>query len=313
MSKIATGIAKKIGQPDIIEKITQQLSLSELNSFLLEVSRKASQQITPAELQKNYENNRFVSPSLIDPIAFMEFEMVLQKLAKQHGFIPMELSPVSPLGSCSAIATVDQNKIISAGRGTEVTADATNLLALECSRIRKQKKFDRTDLKFCSIHRHIRAQQIGNVKGHSPHFKIFCAVTAGKDRGSFEFEKESLLNHLDFYKEYLKEKLGLDTLIVRFKALNDEDDNRLFMTASEHIKSTIKEFEYQELEADQSAQQYYKRLQFKIYLMFNNREFEIGDGGYVDWTQKLTGNKKERLLISAIGIEFLFKILNGMI
>ena len=36
MSKIATGIAKKIGQPDIIEKITQELSLSELSSFLLE-------------------------------------------------------------------------------------------------------------------------------------------------------------------------------------------------------------------------------------------------------------------------------------
>ena len=60
MSKIAAGIAKKIGQPDIIEKLTEELSLSELTSFLLELSKKASQKITASELQKNYEQNRFV-------------------------------------------------------------------------------------------------------------------------------------------------------------------------------------------------------------------------------------------------------------
>lgn len=32
-------------------------------------------------------------------------------------------------------------------------------------------------------------------------------------------------------------------------------------------------------------------------------EREIGDGGFVDWTGKLTGNRKERLLISGFGVE----------
>jgi hypothetical protein len=31
-------------------------------------------------------------------------------------------------------------------------------------------------------------------------------------------------------------------------------------------------------------------------------EREIADGGFVDWTQKLLGNNKERLLISALGL-----------
>jgi hypothetical protein len=30
---------------------------------------------------------------------------------------------------------------------------------------------------------------------------------------------------------------------------------------------------------------------------------EIGDGGFVDWTQRLTGNRKERLLISGVGVD----------
>jgi len=35
----------------------------------------------------------------------------------------------------------------------------------------------------------------------------------------------------------------------------------------------------------------------------DEKEFYIGDGGFVDWTQKKLGNKKERLLISAIGLD----------
>lgn len=39
---------------------------------------------------------------------------------------------------------------------------------------------------------------------------------------------------------------------------------------------------------------YYQGVNFKIYV----KDVEIGDGGFVDWTRKLLGNKKERLLIS---------------
>jgi hypothetical protein len=313
MSKIAKSLSKKIGHPDIVEKLSKQFSLSELNSLLLELFREKASQISPSELQKNYEQNRFVSFSQYDPVAFREFEISVLKLAKEHGFIPLELSPVSPLGSCSVIATVDQNKIVSASRGTEVVADATNVLALECSKIRKQRGFNNEDLQYCTIHKHIRAQQIGNTRGHTAHFKIFCAVTSGRDTGSFEFEKNSLLRHLCFYEKFFKEVLQFDHIILRFKALNTEENNSLFAGVSDFIESNIKGFTYQRIKAEQSEQQYYKSLQFKIYLTINNKELDIGDGGFVDWTQKLTGNKKERLLISGIGIEYLFKILNGLI
>jgi hypothetical protein len=38
---------------------------------------------------------------------------------------------------------------------------------------------------------------------------------------------------------------------------------------------------------------------------------ELVDGGFVDWTQKLLGNKKERLLISGTGIDLQF--ITGML
>jgi hypothetical protein len=30
---------------------------------------------------------------------------------------------------------------------------------------------------------------------------------------------------------------------------------------------------------------------------------EVGDGGFVDWTARLLGNRRERLLISALGVD----------
>ena len=311
MTKIAKSILKKIGEDDIIEKLTEKLSLSELNSLLLEILRKASEKISPAELMRNYEKNRFVSFSSYDPVAFKEDEISLLKLAKESGFMPMELSPVSPLGTCSAIATVDQNKILSAVRGTEVVADATNVLALECSRKRKKSNFDNSIIHLCTIHKHIRAQSIGNTPGFTQHFKIFCAVSSGKDAGDFQFEKQSLLKHLSLYEKYLKEELRIPNLTVRFKALSGKDKNRLCISVSEFIESQLKSFQYEKIEVAQSEQQYYQQLQFKILLRVNGNEFDIGDGGFVDWTQKLTGNNKERFLISALGNELLYKIINN--
>ncbi|MFI0799771.1 hypothetical protein [Amycolatopsis lurida] len=31
--------------------------------------------------------------------------------------------------------------------------------------------------------------------------------------------------------------------------------------------------------------------------------FPHGDGGFVDWTQRLVGNRKERTLISGVGVD----------
>lgn len=48
---------------------------------------------------------------------------------------------------------------------------------------------------------------------------------------------------------------------------------------------------------------YYKGLQFTIIVNLNGQELNIGDGGFVDWSQKLLSNKKERMMISAIGLD----------
>lgn len=54
---------------------------------------------------------------------------------------------------------------------------------------------------------------------------------------------------------------------------------------------------------DSENNNYYKGINFKIYMQKDNEQIEIGDGGFVDWIGKMTGSKKNRCLISGLGLE----------
>ena len=56
---------------------------------------------------------------------------------------------------------------------------------------------------------------------------------------------------------------------------------------------------------------YYEHFCFKVYARFAEAAFESGDGGIVDWTQRLAGSAKERCVISGIGIDRLALVLGA--
>jgi hypothetical protein len=57
---------------------------------------------------------------------------------------------------------------------------------------------------------------------------------------------------------------------------------------------------------------YYIDLCYKIYATIDGQRLEIADGGFVDWTQRLTGNRKERLLIGGFGLDRLATVLTPL-
>jgi hypothetical protein len=53
---------------------------------------------------------------------------------------------------------------------------------------------------------------------------------------------------------------------------------------------------------------YYRNLTLRISPRApDGNRYPVADGGFTDWTARLSGNQKERLLISGIGSEFLCK------
>jgi hypothetical protein len=229
-------------------------------------------------------------------------ELDILNIAK-HLSTPIQLSPVTPLGCTSVFGTVDQNKVISALRGTEVVSDATNSLALHISELIKTSKNNRDSLiSFCTTHRHTRAQNFGKAPGMLPHFHLFCMVTSGVDQGSYSFEKQSFWEHIKVYKSIFKTLFNSEIEIIFSDRAGYKDTAGLISRIIQHGHDLSMNVSISKGEHN-TENQYYKGLQFTIKTIIDNKKFYIGDGGFVDWTQKMLGNKKERLIISAIGLD----------
>jgi hypothetical protein len=155
-------------------------------------SEQRAAQRTPAHLQQQWERDRFVCPAYIDQRTLNELDGHL--LAAASGFEARELSPLAPLGSCSAIGLTSQNKIVSTFRGTEVVSDPTNLLALESARRLRGNPLQ--TIKLMTNHRCVRAQQVPNQPGYAAHFRLFCMTTAGHERKDQGLLVEALSEHI---------------------------------------------------------------------------------------------------------------------
>lgn len=305
---IARSIQKKLGV-DLVDILSKKLTGSELNSLLMKVFAERAAQMTPADLLRSYEKNRFAHPAETDYVRLVQKTEETLRFFSEHGFEPKQVSPLVPLGTCSVVGVVDQNKIVSATRNGEVLADATNALALEAASIRKRDG-KKGMLKFCTVQRHMRAQAIA-VKGFSPHFTIGCLVTAGRDTGAFAFEFSAVKDHLLTMTAMLRSVFAVDDIHIKLQQRGNYPAE--FIERLKHHLSA--ELSPIEVRVDDGAAEnnYYHGVQFKVVINKNGRDFEIADGGLVDWTQKLLNDRKERYCISGFGLELLNKMDEGLL
>jgi len=307
MKNISELIAQKSGYKNLVDELNERLSGSELNSLLIELFRKRVKTISPAELLRQFKKNRFAAPSSIDPIPFREFELRCLRVARDKNFKLVTLSPLAPLGTCSVTGFVDQNNVVSAVRGTEVVADATNVFALLIAS-NFNKKNQHAVVRYAAAQRHVRSQALSNP-AFTPHFGIFCLATGGLDTGDFSFELKNLEEHIGLHLAILSNELGKDNLSLKIllKGHNEVLHGKL--------KPLVKKFSSSskiEIVKEMNHTNYYNFLQFRFYFNHNGEEINLSDGGFVDWTQKLIANKKHRLLISGLGTDLIYKIKESM-
>ncbi|MEU7480640.1 hypothetical protein AB0A63_32005 [Lentzea sp. NPDC042327] len=270
-----TRVLRTLGGPAVLDALTR-LPGSELTTALLALMHRRADALSPADVLRRYRTDRFVAPYAVPFAALRACEDRLLA-ALPPSFSVVGLAPVVPLGTCSAVAAVDQNNVLSTVRGTEVAADPTNALALEAAVRRAELSAPHGDVvRLAAVQRVVRAQQFEGA-GRFAHFTLFGAVTAGRDRGSLAFERDAFAEHVAFLRQACGDvEVRVSVLDPRFEALRGD------------------------LPADPSRTPgYYQGLCFKVYLHGE----EIGDGGFVDWTQRLLGNRKERLLISGVGVD----------
>jgi hypothetical protein len=305
-------IQREAGIPELIDVLVERLALTDLQSLLLEVYRRRAAGVQPSQLLERYERDRFVRPSDLAPSVLADFESLVWSLLPDH-YIAVELSPLCPLGTNATVATVDQNKVVTTIRNTEVVADATNVLALECASRRRlllrSNPQNRERVRLCTSHRVVRGQAYRAAPGVLPHFRLLGLCTAGRDEGSFQFETTSLVEQIAFYLQLLREvsRLGYQTHRLRV-TLTDLEQGRQEQTLIEQVLRPLMANHSGvlcELDPDrETGRGYYVGACFHIYATnVAGTEFELIDGGFTTWTQQVLSNSKERLLISGLGTE----------
>ena len=311
-SKITSRILQKLNLPGLDEALIDNLSFSELQSLLMHVFNRKVAKLDASGLFNDYRNNRLVQPSILDPRKFLELESNLFSLLPE-GFTPVELSPVTSLGTSSLMGPVNQDIIISTIRNCEVVSDVTNVMALECARRRMEllqlDKKSAAQVKLATAQRQMRTQPIRD-KNFTAHFKIFALCTAGRDEGDDRFEQSALLEHAGFYFRVIEELIDQD--LIRKKILKiytfDESKNAVLLETVNTIVRLGNNIELVIEKNSDYGKNYYRRLRFMINLTnAHNQSYDLIDGGFTDWTQALMRNNKERLMTSGIGTELMLK------
>ena len=273
--------------------LARDLPPSELWSLLLSVAEQRAAQRAPANVQQQWERDRFVAPAYIDQRTLNELDGHLLRAAA--AFEALELSPLAPLGSCSAIGLASQNKVVSTIRGTEVVADPTNLLALESAR--RLRRDASQSIRLATNHRCVRAQAVPNLPGFAAHFRMFCMSSAGHERKDQELLVGSLSEHIQTHLCALNllERHGyaFPDRIIKILATADR------RAPAERVANSITSLP---VVLETLTHDYYDGLRFMISARCSSGEhMPLIDGGCFDWLRKLTSNDKLVFVASGLG------------
>jgi hypothetical protein len=278
---------------DAYAALAHGLPASEVWSLLLEIAGKRASQRTPAALMDQWQRDAFTRLAPIDQRTLVALDAHL--LAAAERFEAVELSPLAPLGVCSVVGLASQNKIVSALRGTEVVADPTTVLALECAgRLRAAAG---QIVRLATCHRAVRAQAVPKQAGFTQHFRIFCLASAGREQKDQAFVVAELSLHIATHLA------ALDRLEQHGYAF---PDRRLTMLATperahlgDRIAARVGRLAVERRALDHV---YYDGLRFMISSRgINGAQIPLIDGGAFDWMATLTANRKMVLVASGMG------------
>ncbi len=270
------------------------LTRSDFHSLLLTVLRERAALLSPSVIRQNYQRNRFVRPSRVCQRQLTRLQWLAWD-AIPGQFQALELSPLAPFGCCSGVAPVGQDRIVGADRELEVLADPTNLLAFECAQRRQKDR--KNPVHLATSARCVRAQPLQS-EHHTAHFRVLALTSAGRLKKAFR--TSALVVHLSALAAVVDTARlhGCQLGPPRVRLSDWEGD--LFDQVRDRLEVEVLPHHHRT-----RARGYYRSAAFLLEADWNGEPYELGDGGFVDWTAKLLSDRKEELLISGLGLELL--------
>jgi hypothetical protein len=219
----------------------------------------------------------------------------LRLLEAAAGFEAIELSPLAPLGVCAALAPASQNKIVSTTRGSEVVADPTNVLALECARRLTAAPHD--PVRLCTCHRVVRAQPAPRRPGFSQHFSLFALASAARATADHSALEALLCEHI------ATQLAGVEALRAAGYHMPEMALRLLARPALAHVAARIgARFPALVVEHAELDHPYYDGgLRFMLSAPGERERIPLIDGGAFGWVARLTNNRRHLFVASGFG------------
>ena len=217
-----TKISEKILEEYKDKPIGDLLTINDriLNTLLLEISDQRSKNIEPKDILEVYkEKYEFFGPSKTDLRHINEFDNLFLKILPDK-YDAIELSPIAPFGENTSITSLSQKNILTTMKSSEVCSDATTALTFEACKRRKEriKNPDKIleEVNLATSKKVLRMQQFDKEKGYLQHFGQFAAITAGRRREDFEYEKikEHINIWVDLFRKLKEEEFSLGEINV---------------------------------------------------------------------------------------------------
>lgn len=294
MGELPERVLAAVGGADVVARLAS-LRGSDFTSLMLAVAQQRAAQETPAGLLRRYRSDRFVQPA---GTCWQLLRAAEDQLAAHlpAGTELVGLPPLVPLGTHAVLGPMSQDKVVSTMRATEVAADPTNALALEAA-VRRRSGDSTGTVRLAAFQRVVRAPR--PQPGFLPHFSLLGVVTAGRDDGGHRFELESVAEHVRSLAAGLA-AAGLGRAQLACTPLSPTGEA---LAAALPVALAGSLLDVVTDRQRQSGRGYYRDLCFKLNVRVGSGWAEIGDGGFTDWTARLTASAKERLLISGVGID----------
>ena len=289
--------------PDGTFEALHGLPATDLQTLLLTVARNRAARVKPPDLLRRWRKDRFVRPASGDPRRLAAVETQLWQLlpAEVDG---VELSPLVPLGTSSALGPISQNRIVTTMRSAEVLSDSTNALAIEAAD-RRLRQPSTGHVHLAASHRQLRAQRY--QAGMSAHFHLFALVSSGRDVGSGATQASMLTLHLAYWQRVLAAILPSVRPQLRYTVFDSpgmrERIHDTVLPALANARHTSDAVPVVEEPDRERGRGYYADVALRITAGHDGNAVELGDGGFTTWTGQLMGNAKERCLISCIATD----------
>ncbi len=295
-------MASRVRSPELARWLSS--SASETTPDLLELARNQARKRRPADLLVQRERDAFVQPSEVEQRILHRLDGLALDAASQ--FEALQLSPVAPLGVCSAIAPTSQDRTLSANRGTEVVSDPTNVLAVECA-TRLQSDPTRV-VRLCTLHQVLRAQPLPKHAGFSRHFRLFTPVVGGAARPEDGLEVEAIAEIVGVFDRLMNacETIGSSFPGRRARIFKSEARAVLAARVRKALETSYPHLGLEEVSLEST---YYAGL--RVMLLADAPAaagINIADIGVFDWIEKLLSNRRMRFVAGGFGLELVPKV-----